>query len=91
VGSSSEAGNSRDRVKASRFSSTPKFGIWGEKARGYRGGQPGKVAVQNEKELQIAASAVDSLAQVQFVGAEFERGQRSFEEQGGSAGCENAQ
>jgi len=62
----------RDRVMASRFSSTPKFGLFGEKAKSYRVDNLVKVTVHDEKELQIAASAVDSWSEVQFLGAEFE-------------------
>jgi uncharacterized protein YggE len=61
-----------DRVKPSRFSSAPKFGLFGEKAKSYRVDNLVKVAVQDERELQIASSAVDSWPEVQFVGAEFE-------------------
>src|SRR6266853_4406873 len=61
-----------DHVQASRFSSTPKFGLFGEKAKSYRVDNLVKVAVLDERELQIAASAVDSWSEVQFLGAEFE-------------------
>ena len=81
-----------ERVKASRFSSTPKFGMFGEKAKSYRVDNVVKVAVQDEKELQIAASAVDSWPEVQFVGAEFEHeGKEALKSKAVAQACENAQ
>jgi len=47
-----------DRVQSSKFSSTPKFGIFGEKAKSYRVENLMRVSVQDEKELRSAASAV---------------------------------
>src|SRR5258708_21865999 len=81
-----------DRVKASRFSSTPKFGMFGEKAKSYRVDNLVKVAVQDEKELQIAASAVDAWSEVQFVGSEFEHEDKeALKSKAGAQACENAQ
>src|SRR6266705_2418613 len=42
-----------DRVAASKFSSTPKFGLFGEKAKSYRVDNVVKVKVLDEKELQV--------------------------------------
>src|SRR5437867_1478672 len=61
-----------ERVHASKFSSTPKFGLFSEKAKSYRVENVVKVTVLDEKEFQGAAGAVDTWSQVQFVGAEFE-------------------
>src|SRR6267142_5485110 len=81
-----------DRAKASRFSSTPKFGIFGEKAKSYRVDNLVKVAVQDEKELQIAASAVDSWSEVQFLGAEFEHMNKdALKSKAIAEACENAE
>ena len=78
--------------QASRFSSTPKFGMFGEKAKSYRVDNLVKVAVQDEKELQIAASAVDSWPEVQFVGAEFEhQDKEALKIRAVAEACENAQ
>jgi uncharacterized protein YggE len=65
-----------ERIRASRFSSTPKFGWFKEKAKSYRVENLVKVTVQDEKELQSAGSAVDTSPEVQFVGAEFEHDQK---------------
>ena len=81
-----------ERVQASRFSSTPKFGMFSEKAKSYRVDNVVKVAVQDEKELQIAATAVDSWPEVQFVGAEFEHeGKEALKSKAVAQACENAQ
>jgi len=81
-----------DRVKASRFSSTPKFGLFGEKAKSYRVDNLVKVAVQDERELQIAASAVDSWSEVQFLGAEFEHMNKdALKSKAIAEACENAE
>ena len=81
-----------DRVKASRFSSTPRFGLFGEKAKSYRVDNLVKVAVQDERELQIAASAVDSWSEVQFLGAEFEHmDKEALKAKAVAEACENAE
>ncbi|HET7625714.1 MAG TPA: SIMPL domain-containing protein, partial [Verrucomicrobiae bacterium] len=61
-----------DRIQASKFSSTPKFGLFGDKAKSYRVENVMRVAVQDEKEFQAAAGAVDSWQEVRFGGVEFE-------------------
>jgi uncharacterized protein len=81
-----------DRVKASRFSSTPRFGIFSEKAKSYRVDNFVKVTVQDERELQIAASAIDSSSDVQFLGAEFEHGDKdALKAKVIADACENAE
>jgi len=81
-----------DHVQASRFSSTPKFGLFGEKAKSYRVDNLVKIAVQDERELQIAASAVDSWSEVQFLGAEFEhRDKDALKAKALVEACENAE
>ena len=81
-----------DRVKASRFSSTPKFGLFGDKAKSYRVDNFVKVTVQDERELQIAASAVDSWSEVQFLGAEFEHIDKdTLKVKAVADACENAE
>jgi uncharacterized protein YggE len=65
-----------ERIRASRFSSTPKFGWFKDKAKSYRVENLVKVTVQDEKELQSTGSAVDASPEVQFVGAEFEHDQK---------------
>src|SRR5258708_1180152 len=72
LGQLKKQGIAAERVQASRFSSTPRFGWFGEKAKSYRVDNLVKITVQDEKEFQIAASMVDSFPEVQYVGAEFE-------------------
>lgn len=61
-----------DRIQSSRFSSTPKFGIFGEKAKSYRVENVMRITLQDDKEFQKAAAAVDTWSEVQFGGVEFE-------------------
>jgi len=61
-----------DRIQSSKFSSTPKFGIFSEKAKSYRVENVMRIAVQDEKEFHTAAAAVDAWPEVQYGGVEFE-------------------
>ena len=61
-----------ERVHASKFSSTPRFGLFGEKAKSYKVENLVRITVEDEHEFQLTASTVSSFAEVQFVGAEFE-------------------
>jgi uncharacterized protein YggE len=72
LGHLKKQGSASERVQASRFSSTPRFGWFGEKAKSYRVDNLVKITVQDEKEFQTAASMVDSFPEVQYVGTEFE-------------------
>src|SRR5690349_17454443 len=65
-------GISADRIQSSKFSSTPKFGMFSDKAKSYRVENVMRVAVQDEKEFQAATSVVDANSEVQFEGVEFE-------------------
>jgi uncharacterized protein YggE len=69
-------GISADRIHAAKFSSTPKHWIFSEKAKSYRIENLMRVAVQDEKEFQGAAGAVDLWTEVQFAGVEFEYADR---------------
>ncbi|MGD0744432.1 MAG: SIMPL domain-containing protein [Verrucomicrobiota bacterium] len=80
-----------ERIQASKFSSTPKFGIFSEKAKSYRVENVLRVSVQDEKEFQGAASAVDKWAEVQFDGVEFEYADKELQKQNAVAmACDNA-
>jgi len=80
-----------DRVAASKFSSTPKFGLFGEKAKSYRVDNVVKVKVLDEKELQATSSAVDSWPEVQFVGVDFEHTDKEAQKRKAiELACENA-
>ncbi len=61
-----------DRIQTSRFSSTPKFGLWGDKAKSYRVENVMRISVQDEKEFRGVAKVVDSFAEVNYSGVEFE-------------------
>ena len=80
-----------ERIQASKFSSTPKFGIFGEKAKSYRVENVMRISVQDEKEFQNAASTVDKWAEVQFEGVEFEYADKELQKQNAIAkACDNA-
>jgi uncharacterized protein YggE len=80
-----------ERFQASKFSSTPQFGIFGEKAKSYRVENVMRVSVQDEKEFQNAAGAVDKWAEVQFDGVEFEYADKELQKQNAIAkACDNA-
>jgi len=60
------------RIQASRFSSTPKYGVFGEKAKSYRVENVVKITAQDEKEFQAVAHLVDNHAEVRYESIEFE-------------------
>ena len=61
-----------DRTQGSRFSSTPKYGLFGEKAKSYRVENILKITVHDDKEFQATAHLVDAFAEVQYQGIDFE-------------------
>ena len=61
-----------ERIQSSRFSSTPRFGLFGDKAKSYRVENVMRVSVQDEKEFRSAAGVVDAFSEVQYSGVEFE-------------------
>ena len=80
-----------DRIQASKFSSTPKFGMFGEKAKSYRVENEMRISVQDEKEFQKATGAVDTWAEVQYDGVEFEYADKEAQKQNAIAkACDNA-
>ncbi len=86
-----QQGIAPERVQSSRFSSTPKFTWYKEKAKSYRVDNLVKVTVQDEKEFQSAASAVDTWPEVQFVGAEFEhQDKEALKAKAVAQACDNA-
>lgn len=81
----------QERIQASKFSSTPKFGIFREKAKSYRVENAMRVSVQDEKEFQGVASAVDKWDEVRFVGVEFEYADKELQKENAIAkACDNA-
>ena len=80
-----------ERVQESKFSSTPKFGWFGEKAKSYRVENLVKVTVQDEREFQVVAGMVDNLPEVQFVGADFEAADKeALKLKAASMACDSA-
>src|SRR6266853_1270437 len=61
-----------DRIQASRFSSTPKYGIFSDKAKSFRVENIIQVVVRDEKEFQAVAHLVDAFAEVQYLGIDFQ-------------------
>jgi uncharacterized protein YggE len=80
-----------DRIQGSKFSSTPKFGMFGEKAKSYRVENEMRISVQDEKEFQSATGAVDAWAEVQYDGVEFEYADKEAQKQNTIVkACDNA-
>lgn len=80
-----------DRIQSSKFSSTPKFGMFSEKAKGYRLENVMRISVQDENEFQAVAGAVDKWAEIQFDGVEFEYADKELQKQNAIAkACDNA-
>lgn len=61
-----------ERVQPSKFSSTPKYGIFGDKAKSYRVENVVKIKAQDEKEFQAITGLVDGWPEVRYEGVEFE-------------------
>jgi uncharacterized protein YggE len=86
-----KAGIDADRVQGAKFSSTPKFGVFKEKAKSYRVENVVKVKVQDEKEFQAVAVAVDAWQEVQYGGVEFEHGEKTaLKAKAIAQACDNA-
>lgn len=61
-----------ERAQAARFSSSPKYGIFGEKAKSYRLENVIKVKVADEKEFQTVVGLVDTFQEVRYEGVDFD-------------------
>jgi uncharacterized protein YggE len=55
-----------ERIQASRFSSTPKYGVFAEKAKSHRVENVVKITALDEKEFQAVAQLVDGNAEVRY-------------------------
>jgi uncharacterized protein YggE len=64
------AGISKDKIKGTRFSSTPEYGFFGKKPNHYVVENILKITVDNERELQEVAGVVDSNSDVYYQGIE---------------------
>ena len=86
-----QQGISADRIQSSKFSSTPKFGLFGDKAKSYRVENVMRISIQDEKEFRSAAAIVDAFAEVQYGGVEFEYADKEVIKQKAiSQACANA-
>jgi len=72
VRSLTEQGLPAERIKASKFSSTPKYGVFKEKAKSYRVENIIKITAHDEKEFQAVAGLVDGISEVRYDSIEFE-------------------
>jgi uncharacterized protein YggE len=80
-----------ERVHASKFSSTPRFGLFGEKAKSYKVQNLVRITVEDEHEFQLAASVEAQFAEVQFVSAEFEvKDKEALKAKAVAQACDNA-
>ena len=60
------------QVQASKFSSTPKYGMFSEKVKSYRVDHLIKVTAQNEEQFQAVAKAVDTIPALEYLGVDLE-------------------
>jgi uncharacterized protein YggE len=80
-----------ERVHASKFSSTPRFGLFGEKAKSYKVENLVRITVEDEHEFQLTASTVDQFGEVQFVAADFEvKDKEAMKAKAIAQACDNA-
>jgi uncharacterized protein YggE len=80
-----------ERVHASKFSSTPRFGLFGEKAKSYKVENLVRITLEDEHEFQLTASTVDSFPEVQFVAADFEvKDKEAMKAKAVAQACDNA-
>jgi uncharacterized protein YggE len=80
-----------ERVHASKFSSTPRFGLFGEKAKSYKVENLVRITVEDEHEFQLTAGTVDQFSEVQFVAADFEvKDKEAMKAKAMAQACDNA-
>ena len=80
-----------DRMQASKFSSTPKYGWFSDKAKSYLVDNFVKATVQDESEFQALAGAVDMWPEIQYLSIDFEHGNKqALKAQAIAKACDNA-
>jgi len=80
-----------DQVKPSNFSSTEKYALLSDKVKSHRVNNLLKITVRNEKEFQAVAEATDSIAETQYLGADFERSDKEeMKTKAIAQACDNA-
>jgi len=67
-----KSGISSDKITASKFSSTPKYGLFDKKPSSYKVENIVKITIANERGFQEVAKIVDSFEEVYYRGTEFE-------------------
>ncbi|MFN7139688.1 MAG: SIMPL domain-containing protein [Limisphaerales bacterium] len=67
-----QAGVGQDAITGNKFSSTPKYGIFSDRARTYRVDNSVRITVQDEKQFQAVARLVDANPEIHYLGLDFE-------------------
>ncbi len=76
-----QAGIAADKIKASKFSSSPNYGWFGEKPSSYEISNEVKISINSEEQLRAVAKIVDGQKDVLMGGAEFKDSQKEGNEQ----------
>jgi uncharacterized protein len=72
-----KAGIAADRIKGSRFSSTPSYGLWSDKIKSYKVENIITVSVSNEDEFQLVTAELDKHPEISYQGMSFERSDKA--------------
>jgi uncharacterized protein len=84
-------GIAEDRIKGSRFSSTPRTGLWSEKVKSYKVENGITVSVASEDEFQLVAGELDKHPELSYQGMSFERSDKTqLKQQAIAQACEAA-
>jgi uncharacterized protein YggE len=71
------SGISQDKIKGTKFSSTPEYGFFGKKPNNYVVENVLKISVENEKELQEVAGIVDNYKEAYYQGIELKEKEKN--------------
>jgi hypothetical protein len=66
-----EAGITADKIAAEKFSSTPRYGLFGKKPNNYEVRNFVKITITDEKDFQQVAKIVDQFPEVEYQGINF--------------------
>jgi Uncharacterized conserved protein len=72
IGQLKQRGIADDRINTTRFSSTPRPGVFTDKARSFKVENVLRVTVTDDAEFSAIAIVVDGISEAQFAGVEFE-------------------
>lgn len=85
-------GVASDRIRANKFSSTPKHSFYSEKVKLYRVENQMAVAARDEKELQAVTAAPDKFPEAAYVSSEFEHSNKEkLKAEAVSRACDDAE